>query len=560
MDEGGASLEILAKLHFQAGRFEEALGLLDRAVTVEPSRAQLWNNRGAVLAVMKRFDAAYESFDHALSLEPCLPSALANRGHALMEMHRPEEAGADYERLLARNPDAAFARGNLIRAKLQCCEWRGLREQWERAVADMRAGKPVLPPMVATALLEAPSDQLLAARLLIQAKYPPRQTPLWNGERYNHARIRIAYLSADFHAHATATLMAGVFEAHDRTRFETFAISFGPDDESPMRGRLKAAFDNFFQVAEKSDTDIASLLREREIDIAVDLKGFTDGARPAILSHRPAPIQVNYLGFPATMGSPYIDYVIADPAVIPAEHQIYYSEKIAYLPYSYQPNDRTRVIGNAAPSRQSTGLPQSGFVFCCFNNNYKISSDIFEIWMRLLRGEKESVLWLLEDNPAVTRNLKREAGLRGVDPERIIFAPRLAPSEHLARHVLADLFLDTFPYNAHTTASDALWMGLPLVTRAGQTFASRVAASLLHGMGASELVTSSLDEYEALARNLARVPERLAAIKEKLVRNRDTSPLFDVVRFTRHLESAYETMWERQQRGAGPSTFAAEPF
>jgi protein O-GlcNAc transferase len=558
MSENGAGPESLAKQHFQAGRFQEALALLDRAAAAEPTRAPLWNNRGAVLAAMKRFDAAYESFDRALALEPGFAGALANRAHALMELHRPDEAMGDYEILLARNPDAGFARGNLIRAKLQCCDWRGLQEQWERALVDMRAAKSVIPPMVATALMNAPEDQLLASRLLAAAKYPPSQTPLWQGENYDHKRIRIAYLSADFHAHATATLMAGLFEAHDRNRFETFAISLGPHDASAMRRRLVDAFEHFLPVAEKNDADIAKMLREKEINIAVDLKGFTDGGRPGILARRPAPLQVNYLGFPATMGAPYIDYIIADPCVIPVEQQLHYSEKVAYLPGTYQPNDSSRDIAQAAPSRESAGLRQSGFVFCCFNNSYKITPEIFDIWIRLLRDVEASVLWLLEDAPAVTRNLKREAAERGVNAERLVFAPRVAPPEHLARHVLADLFLDTRPYNAHTTASDALWMGLPLVTCPGDTFPSRVAASLLQAIAMPELVTSSLGDYEELARSLARAPERLAAIKGKLARNRETSPLFDVAQFTRHLESVYTTMWDRQQRGEAPASFAVE--
>jgi protein O-GlcNAc transferase len=558
MGEARDPPEQLAKLHFQAGRFEDALRFLDSAVVAEPERAQLWNNRGAVLATMKRFEAAYESFARALALEPNSASALVNRAHVLMELHRYDAAMDDYQNLLRNNAAIPFARGNLIRAKLQCCDWRGLRDEWERALADMRAGKPVIPPMVATALCDSPEDQLLASRILADTKYPPAQTPLWNGENYRHARIRIAYLSSDFHAHATATLTAGMFEAHDAKRFETFAISFGPDDNSPMRKRLAAAFENFLPVAGKSDAEIARLLRENEIDIAIDLKGFTDQSRPGIPAQRAAPLQVNYLGFPATMGASYMDYIIADRMVIPPAHQVHYSEKIAYLPHAYQPNDRTRPAAAEIPARAEAGLPPAGFVFCCFNASYKIGPEMFGIWMRLLADVESSVLWLLEDNPAAERNLKREAQARGVDAERLVFAPRKPVHEHLARHRLADLFLDTLPYNAHTTASDALWMGLPLVTCPGNTFASRVAASLLSAMDMPELVTSSLAQYEELARMLARNPERLATIETKLVRNRETSPLFDAAQFARHMESAYTTMWERQQRGQKPASFAVE--
>jgi protein O-GlcNAc transferase len=555
-DSGAESLESLARLHFQAGRFEEALRLIDSAIAAHPGQVQLWSNRGAILATMKRFDAAYESFDRALALEPGFTGALGNRAHVLMELRRYEEAIGDYERLLRSNADFPFARGNLIRAKLQCCDWRGLQEEWERARTEMRAGKPVIPPMVSTALSTTPEDQLRASRILAKAKCPPSRTPLWIGEIYCHERIRIAYLSSDFHAHATATLMAGVFEAHDRSRFETTALSFGPNDNSTMRRRLIAAFEHFLPVAEKSDAEIAALLREREIDIAIDLKGYTDQSRPAIFAWRPAPLQVNYLGFPATMGAAYMDYIIADPVVIPQSDQVHYTEKVVYLPHSYQPNDRTRRVAENTPNRAQAGLPQTGFVFCCFNSSYKIQPQLFDIWMRLLADVEGSVLWLLEDNPSVQRNLIREAVARGVAAERLVFAPRTTVQEHLARHTLADLFLDTLPYNAHTTASDALWMVLPLLTCTGATFPSRVAASLLLTMGLPELVTSSLSEYENLARRLATAPAELAAIRSKLARNREAAPLFDVAQFTRQLESAYTTMWERQQSDQAPTSFA----
>jgi predicted O-linked N-acetylglucosamine transferase (SPINDLY family) len=512
-----------------------------------------------VLATLKRYEDAEESFRRALALDPNFAGALVNRAHVLMELARYPDAIGDYEKLLRANVWFPYARGNLIRAKLQCCDWHGLAEEWERALGEMRDGKPVIPPMVSAALSQSPEDQLRASRILTAAKYPPARMPLWPGVRGRHERIRIAYLSADFHAHATATLMAGVFEAHDKARFETTAISYGPDDDSPMRRRLMAAFEHFLPVADKGDTEIAKLMREREIDIAVDLKGFTDKARAAILAHRPAPVQVNYLGFPATMGAPYIDYIIADRTVIPEAQRAHYSENVVYLPHSYQPNDRTR-LSAPTPSRAENGLPEPGFVFCCFNNAFKIGPQVFAVWMWLLRNVEGSVLWLLEDHDATKANLKRVAMGCGIEESRLIFAPRVAVEDHLARHALADLFLDTLPYNAHTTASDALWMGLPLVTCTGDTFASRVAASLLVTMGLPDLVTASLSEYGDLARNLARDPEKLAGIRTRLAGNRENSPLFDVARFTRHLEAAYATIWDRHKRGEPPTGFAVEPL
>jgi len=396
------------------------------------------------------------------------------------------------------------------------------------------------------------------ARVWATQKYPAAPVPLWNGDVYRHDKIRVAYLSADFRTHATALLMAGVFEAHDRARFETTAISFGADDRSAMRARLEAGFDHFVDMRDVRDAEIAQRLRREEVDIVVDLKGFTQESRPGILAYRPAPIQAQYLGYPGTMAASYYDYVIADACVIPEEHRPFFSEQVAYLPDTYQCNDSKRAIAPRAPRRAEVGLPENGFVFCCFNNNHKILPEMFDIWMRLLRQVDNSVLWLLQDNQVVARNLSREAIARGVAPERLVFARRCLPAEHLARQRLADLFLDTLPYNAHTTCSDALWAGLPVVTVLGGCFAGRVAASLLSALGVPELIGRSLEEYEALALKLARDRTALAAIRDKVVRNRDTYPLFDTARFTRNLEAAYISMWERYQRGERPQTFAVD--
>jgi predicted O-linked N-acetylglucosamine transferase (SPINDLY family) len=354
--------------------------------------------------------------------------------------------------------------------------------------------------------------------------------------------------------------MAGVFECHDRKSFEVSAVSFGRDDNSEMRARLRGAFETFIDIGDRNDAEAAALLRRMEIEIAVDLKGYTQDSRPGILGHRPAPVQAQYLGFPGTMGIEFIDYILADRVVIPDEQRIQYSEKVVYLPDSYQCNDSKRAILDVAPGRAAARLPEKGFVFCSFNNSYKITPEMFDVWMRLLHAIEGSVLWLLDDNRAALDNLKREAELRGLSSSRLIFAPRIAMQEHLARLRLADLFLDTLPCNAHTTASDALWAGLPVLTCAGETFAGRVAASLLHAVGLPELVTHSLAEYEALGLKLARDPASLRALKAKLANNRDTYPLFDTVRFTKHLEAAYRTMWERAACGEKPAAFAVEPL
>jgi predicted O-linked N-acetylglucosamine transferase (SPINDLY family) len=356
--------------------------------------------------------------------------------------------------------------------------------------------------------------------------------------------------------HAVASLIVGCFEHHDKERFETTAISLSAGDGSETRRRMEAAFDHFIDVHEMSDAAVAALLREREIDIAIDLNGYTGDARSGILAHRPAPVQVNYLGYPGTMGAPYMDYIIADPTVLPDPNRIHYSEQVVYLPNAYQANDRKRRIAERTPTRVEAGLPQTGFVFACFNNTHKIGPEMFDIWMRLLGDVKDSVLWLFEDNAQAAQNLKREAVARGVDAQRLVFAPRVMPPDHLARTRLADLFLDTLPYNAHTTASDALWMGLPVLTCPGESFPARVAASLLSAIGMPELVTSSLGEYEMMARLLAGDPQRLAAIKAKLIANRDIEPMFNTAQFTRYLESAYTGMYERQRAGLPPEGFA----
>jgi predicted O-linked N-acetylglucosamine transferase (SPINDLY family) len=363
----------------------------------------------------------------------------------------------------------------------------------------------------------------------------------------------VAYFSADFHNHATTHLMAGLFERHNRGKIELAALSFGPDIRDEMRVRLSAAFDQFLDVSAKSDREIAELSRELAIDIAVDLKGFTQDERHRIFSYRAAPIQVNYLGYPGTTAGQCIDYIVADRTIIPPESRPQYSEKVVYLPNSYQVNDRQRKIADREFSRAELGLPSAGFVFCCFNNAYKITPDTFDGWMRILRQVDGSVLWLLEDNRTASNNLRREAEARGVVAARLIFAPRITPAEHLARHRAADLFIDTLPCNAHTTASDALWAGLPVLTRIGESLAARVAASLLNAVGLPEMITTTREQYETLAIDLAADPRRLATIAEKLRRNRLIAPLFDTELFARHLEDAYMQMYERHQAGLSPA-------
>jgi predicted O-linked N-acetylglucosamine transferase (SPINDLY family) len=377
---------------------------------------------------------------------------------------------------------------------------------------------------------------------------------LWRGERYAHERVKIAYLSADFRNHAVSFLAAGLFERHDRTKFETIAISFTPENSDDMQARLRNAFEKFIDVRNMSDLEVANLIRELEVDIAVDLMGFTGHHRLGILALRPAPIQVNYLGYPATMGADYIDYIIADPHVVTADSEPHYTEKIVRLPDTFMPTDGGRNAAGTPPSRVEAGLPRDGFVFCAFNNPVKITPAVFDVWMSLLRKVDGSVLWLASYDGKSADNLRREAERRGVAAERLIFAPWLPTHEdHLARYRLADLFIDTSPYNAHSTACDALWAGLPVITCLGTTFAGRVAASLLHAIGLQELIANSLPEYEALAIKLATDRPLLDALRTKLAEHRVTHPLFNTDRFRRHIESAFVTMYERHQRGEPPA-------
>ena len=537
-------------------RYKEALFCYDKALALSPEISNSWNNRGATMMSLKQDEAALPYFETALRLNPEDADSWSNRARAFSTLKRFPDAIADSERALALDPDHAGAMRIAVHSRLHTCDWQRREDDKKRITAGLMAGSRIIEALDHRGLCDSDGENLAAARLWVAEECPPVATPLWRGERYRHDKIRIAYLSTDFRAHAVAFLIAGIFEHHDKTRFATTAISLGRNDKSETRARIEAAFDRFIDVQEIGDFQAAMMMREMEIDIAIDLNGFTGDSRTAILAHRPAPVQVNYLGYPGTMGAPYIDYIIADRIVIPQAQQDHYSEKIIYLPDAYQANDRKRRVADGTPSRSEAELPERGFVFACFNNTYKIGPEVFDVWMRLLRNVEGSVLWLLEDNAIAAANVKREAKLRGIAPERLVFAPRTTPDRHLARHHLADLFLDTLPYNAHTTASDALWMGLPLVTCPGSTFPGRVAASLLHAIGLPELVTNTLGDYEALALKLAREPAALAAIKAKLRSNRDTHPMFDTARFARYLESAYATMWERHQRGEAPESFS----
>ena len=528
---------------FDLKRMGEAIGSYDRALALRPDYAEALNNRAVAKAGLKRFGDSLADCDQALVLKPDFADALYNRGNALTELSRPQEALADYERALTIDPNHPNALSGMANAALLIGDWQRTAELKERLKDDVLADRSVIQPFVVMGYWDDNALQLIAAQHYVRRSGPGQLPPLWRGEKYNHDRIRVAYLSADFHNHVTAALTAEMFERHNRERFHITAVSFGPDDGSAMRARLIKAFDHFHDARQQSDRQVAELLKALQIDIAVDLGGHTSGARPWVLAHRPCPVQAKYMGYPGTSGSDFIDYLIADPVVVPQDQERFFSEKIIALPDTLWVTDTTRPVP-PAPSRAEADLPETGFVFCCFNHNWKITAPIFDVWMRLLDQVEGSVLWLLEGNAAIGANLRKEAAARGITPQRLIFATRTTPEQHLARQQLADLFLDTLPYNAHTTASDALWAGLPLITLPGQSFPARVAASILQAANLPELIVSDLAAYESLALKLARDPAALKRIREKLT-GKSAMPLFDTARFTRNLEAAYLAMLER---------------
>jgi len=541
----------------ELGRASEALDLYRQLLERMPAHADACNNLGTALLAEGRADEARAAFERALARKPDFPEAICNLGNARRELGDLTGAIAAYRDALRLRPDDAGAFSQLIYHRAQACAWDGYEADQEKLVDMARRGIRV-PPFYLLSTPASASDQLICARHWATSISPPRKALFHHQPCAERERIRLGYLSGDFHQHATAQLMAELFEYHDRDRFEVFAYSYGPDDDSPMRVRLAAAFDRLVDIRALSHRKAADLIHADQVDILVDLKGYTRHARPATSAYRPAPVQVSYLGYPATMGADFIDYIIVDPFIVPSSQQPFFSERLVHLPRSYQANDRRREVADARTSRQDFGLPAEGLVLCSFNNSYKISPAFFDIWMRLLRAVPGSVLWLLEANPLVRGNLRFEAEKRGVDTGRLIFAPVVPPAEHLARHRHADLFLDTLPCNAHTTASDALWAGLPVVTCSGDTFAGRVAGSLLMAIDMPELVTKSLEEYEQAALALARSPQRLIAVREKLQNNRDGSALFDLPKLTGNIEAAYARMWQTWLAGQTPAAFSIE--
>lgn len=500
-----------------AGRFDEALANYRRAAALGPHQVSAWNGMGNALAGLERWPEAAVAYDRAYEIEPYHPALLGQRLHAHMKI----------------------------------CDWAPYDESRAAIEDQLRQGRGACSPFTLLPISESAAAERRCAEIHVRSVLAGEPPTAPSPAAAN--RIRVGYFSADLHDHPTAHLMAEVFERHDRGAFEVTAFSYGPRRDDPMRRRLAGAFERFFDVAETDDVAVCDMARGLGLDIAVDLKGFTLGARTGIFRLRPAPVQVSHLGYPGTMGASFIDYLVADPVVVPEAARGDYVERIAYLPWTYQPNDRHRPQPAPATSREAHGLPRDAFVFGCFNSPYKITPEVFAVWMRILRACDGAVLWLYGDNTSAAENLRREAASAGVDPQRLVFARPAARGSHLERLRHMDLFLDTSPYNAHTTASDALWMGTPLITRRGETFAGRVGASLLNAVGEPGLIAESWPAYEDLAAGLFRDRARLAAVRARLGRDPLEKPLFDAPRFTRDLEDLYRRMHERRLAGLPPA-------
>jgi protein O-GlcNAc transferase len=534
-------------------RADDAIAAYDEALRIEPGLAQAHLGRGNVLSELRRGDAALSAYDKAIALRPDLAEAWLGRGHVLREAGRFVEALAAYDEASKLKPRLPGVQGARLKAKMQVCDWSNFDAERAQLLASLQSAQIVQPFDLLSLSLSA-RDQYQCAKLFSHRSWPQVSREARSRRPPARERIRLAYISADFRQHPMAYLMADIFEHHDTSLFDVTAISIGPDDGSATRRRLEAAFERFVDARTLTDAEIAGLLEDLEVDIVVDLMGYTRGARTGVIARRPAPVQVNYLGFPGTTGSAHIDYIIADRVVIPGASRQFFAEKVACLPFTYYPGGRAP-RSDKTPARRDVGLPADAFVFSCFNNSFKILPDVFESWMRILKQVEGSVLWLLEDNALAAVNLRREATARGIAGERLIFAPRVQQADHLARQPCADLFTDTLPYNAHTTALDALWEGVPVLTRIGETFAGRVAASLLTALDLPELIVETADDYERLAIELALYPERLSSLKRKIREKRAETSLFDTKRFTTHMESAYAMMVERHRAGLAPDHF-----
>lgn len=527
-------------LYHERKQYQNAIQDFERALELRPDYPEALSNRANTLFACKFYDEALKGYNKAIELKPNYPEALHNRGNLYREVKKFELAKQDYQKVLLLKPDYEYVPGLIFATQMNICDWSNFDSNRVSVEAAINRFEKAIPPFLTIPISDSIEVQRKAGEIWVSEKFELEQKPSFINKPIENRKIRIAYFSGDFHDHATMHLMAEIFELHDKEKFEIFGFSFGPDRKDSYRQRAVAAFDQFYDVRDLGDKEIAKLSRDLEVDIAIDLKGYTSDSRVGIFFHRAAPIQINYLGYPGTMGAKFIDYIIADRVIIPEDLRHLYAEQVIYMPDSYQPNDRTRIISDRKYSRQELGLPESGFVYCSFNANYKINPSVLDMWVEILKAVDNSVLWLLGEVEYSIFNLKQEAIKRGIDADRLVFASSWKQPEHLARHQAADLFLDTWPCNAHTTTSDALWAGLPVLTVPGQAFHSRVAASLLSAVDMPELIMPSHEDYFKTAVMLGRSPQEIARLKQKLKDSIFDSKLFDTSSYIKNLELLYE--------------------
>ena len=539
----------LANLFKETKQFEEAIKNYDLAINLNPKLAEVYNNKGNALKEIRKFEEAIKNYDLAINLNPNFAEAYFNTATALQDIKNFEKAVLYFEKALLLDKEIPFCKGYLLHAKMLCCNWSGLNELYKEIYNDVEKNRYSATPFGYQAICDDESNLQKCAQLYSSKRFPEIKNNLFSKKVSKNKKIKIGYLCGEFREQATSILMTEVWEKHNKEDFEIIAFDSGWDDKSLRRNRIINAFDKFIDISKVSDLDAAKIIYKEQIDILINLNGFFGTGRPVVFSYRPAGIQINYLGFPGTIGSKYIDYILCDQTVVPPESKKFYNEKIIYLPDSYQANDTKRNISDKKFLREELSLPKESFVFCCFNNNYKITPNMFDVWARLLKKIDNSVLWLIDGNSEATENLKKEVKIRNIDVSRLIFAKRMKLEDHLARHKNADLFLDTLPYNAHTTASDSLWAGLPVLTCLGKAFPGRVAASLLRSLDLPELITYSENEYISKAEELALNPEKLTLIKNKLDANKFSQPLFNTELFCRNLESAFKIIFERYSLG-----------
>lgn len=544
---------ILARVHISAQQYDEAVASCDRALAINPDFAQAHSRRGTALLKLRRFSAALPSFTRAVALKPELAEAWAGLGRTFGKLGDYKLAIGAFRRALAIKPDLPFLKGRLLQQMLLSCDWKDLVPLIEEMAQDVLAGRKSARPFVWQAVSSSPRSLQKCAELFNVANAGKTAPRISKPETSASGKIRIGYVSGEYRQHSTSYLRVGVFENHDQGKFEIVAFDNGWDDGGETRARINQAIDRIIDINSLNDAEAAALIERENIDILVDLNGFNGRNSMGVFALRPAPVQVSFPGYPGTLGGDCHDYIIADATIIPSEHMQYYAEQVVHMPGSYQANDNRRAISERQFTKAELGLPEDGAIFCCFNNNYKILPAMLDSWIRILNAVPGSILWLLSDNPAAVVNLRKEALARGLDPERLIFAERLEVSEHLARHRVADLFLDTLPCGAHATASDALWSGLPVLTCLGGTFSGRVGASLLRAVEMPELVCETIEDYERKAVQLATDPAELARLKQRLADKRLTTPLFDSRQYTRHLENAYREMYNRSRSGKQPS-------